>query len=137
MRIAIPIWGERISPVFDTASNLLIVEIEDQREISRFVICLDERQLPRRCYRIKALEVDILICGAISRPFSSMLTASGIKVISWISGRIEEVLQVYLTGTPFHPGLLMPGCKRNRFMRRNRARKRRSKGKGDDSEKRI
>jgi len=114
MRIAIPIWDDRISPVLDTASKLLIVEIEDQKESSRFEIYLDEQELSRRCLRIRGMEVDILICGAISRPFSRMLMASGVNIIQNITGHPEDVLKAYLHGRLFYSGFLMPGCKRNR-----------------------
>ncbi len=53
MKIAIPIWKDLISPVLDTASMLLIVDVEEEgREISRFQIFLDEQDAARRCFRI-------------------------------------------------------------------------------------
>lgn len=115
MRIAIPVWDHKVSPVLDTASRLLIVEVEDQGETSRFETCLDEQDLSRRCFRIQGLELDLLICGAISRQFSRMLMASGIDIIPEISGLAEEVLRAYLQGNLFHSRFLMPGCKRSRF----------------------
>jgi predicted Fe-Mo cluster-binding NifX family protein len=121
MRIAIPDWEGKVSPVFDTASRLLVVEVEDQGETSRFEIYLDEQDLSRRCFRMQGMEIDILICGAISRPFLRMLTACGIEVIPEISGLAEEVLQAYLKGNLFHSRFLMPGCKRNRFGQGSRA----------------
>ena len=119
MRIAVPIWEDRISPVFDTASRLLIVEMEDQKETSRFEILLDEQDIPRRCLRIKGLDVDILICGAISRHFFSMLISSGMNIIPGISGHSEEVLTAYFEGILDHDRFLMPGFKRNKFGRIN------------------
>ena len=115
MRIAIPIWEDKISPVLDTASRLLIVEIEDRGVASRFEIYLDEQDLSRRCFRIQRMEVDILICGAISHHFARMLMGSGIRVIPEISGQAEEVLKAYLQGDLFNSRFLMPGCNRNRF----------------------
>jgi hypothetical protein len=35
MRIAIPQWQGRVSPVFDVAGILLLIDIEDGREIGR------------------------------------------------------------------------------------------------------
>ena len=32
MRIAVPIWQDKVSPLLDAASRLLIVETEDERE---------------------------------------------------------------------------------------------------------
>ena len=112
MRVAIPIWEDKVSPVFDTASRLLIVEIEGQREASRFETCLNEQDISRRCFRIQKLGVDILVCGAISRPLSNMLMAFGINIIPWITGNPEDVLKAYLQGTLTHPSFLMPGCKK-------------------------
>ena len=114
MRIAIPVWDDKISPVLDTASKLLVVELKDRKESSRFEIYLDEQELSRRCVRIKGMDIETLICGAVSRPFWSMLEGFGINIIQGISGHPEEVLKAYLNGNLFHSGFLMPGCKRNR-----------------------
>ena len=119
MRIAVPIWEDRISPVLDTASRLLIVEMEDQKEASRFETILDEQDIHRKCFRIKGLDVDILICGAISRHFFSMLISSGMNIVPGISGHPEEVLTAYFEGKLDHDKFLMPGFKRNRFCRIN------------------
>lgn len=115
MRLAIPIWDDKVSPVLDTASRLLVVEVDDRGEASRFETYLDEQNLSRKCLRIQGLDVDLLICGAISRPFSRMLMAYGIDIIPEISGLTEEVLKAYLQGNLFHSRFLMPGCKRMRF----------------------
>jgi predicted Fe-Mo cluster-binding NifX family protein len=63
------------------------------------------------------MKVDILICGAVSRPFSRMIMASGIDLIPEISGNAEEILKAYLEGNLFHSTFLMPGCKRYRLSR--------------------
>ncbi|MGD9032264.1 MAG: NifB/NifX family molybdenum-iron cluster-binding protein [Desulfobacteraceae bacterium] len=112
MKIGIPIWEDRVSPVLDTASRLLIVELEDQKEASRFETFLDEQDLSRRCVRIRRLGVDTLICGAISRGFSKILEASGIHIVPGISGHPEDVLNAYLRGKLSHSRFLMPGFKR-------------------------
>lgn len=113
MKIAIPIWEDKVSPVFDTALRLLVVEVENREEECRFVYFMDEQDLTRKCRRIRKLDVDILICGAVSHPFLNMLKASGVDVIQQISGRAEEVLEAYLRGDLFHSRFLMPGCKRH------------------------
>ncbi|MCP4666788.1 MAG: hypothetical protein GY849_10515 [Deltaproteobacteria bacterium] len=118
MKIAIPIWEKGISPVFDTASRLLIVEVNDQKEASRVEIYLDEQDLSRRCVRIRNLGIDTLICGAISRSFSRMLMASGVNVIPELCGQAGDVLDAYLKGNLFSSSRYqMPGCKKNRRRR--------------------
>lgn len=136
MKIAIPIWDDdKVSPVLDTASRLLIVEVEGQKEASRFETFLDVQDLNRRCVRIQGLGVDTLICGAISQPFFRWLTASGIDIIPGISGHPEDVLEAYLEGTLSDPRFLMPGFKRHRWAQEDniltsrRCRRQRKRGK--------
>jgi predicted Fe-Mo cluster-binding NifX family protein len=114
MRLAIPIWDDRVSPVLDTASRLLLIEVENGAETSRFEVLLEEKELARRCLRIQGLGVNVLICGAVSRPFLKMLVSSGITLIPEISGAVEEVLQAYFKGTLSQTRFLMPGCKRGK-----------------------
>ncbi len=120
MKIAVPIWENRISPVLDAASRLLIIEIEDQREAFRFETLLDEHDTYRRCLRIQGLGIDTMICGAISCPFLRLLMASDIKIIYGISGITEEVLEAYFEGTLNHERFLMPGFRRYRFCEGNK-----------------
>jgi predicted Fe-Mo cluster-binding NifX family protein len=113
MRIAVSIWEDKISPVFDTASKLLIIENETQRETSCFEVYLLEQDIPQRCSFIRGLDLDVLICGAVSRQLEGRLKASGIKIISGISGPAEDVLEAYLEEGLLHSGFFMPGSKSN------------------------
>jgi predicted Fe-Mo cluster-binding NifX family protein len=110
MKIAIPTWNGRVSPVFDTASRLLVVEVGEEGECSRFETDITENFLPSKIMRLTGLGVDTLICGAISRPLAYMITTAGIKLIPWISGQVEGVLQAFLRGTLFDMQFIMPGC---------------------------
>ncbi|MBC8463889.1 MAG: NifB/NifX family molybdenum-iron cluster-binding protein [Deltaproteobacteria bacterium] len=112
MKIGIPIWEDKISPVLDTASRLLVVETEGQKESSRFETCLDVRDNVHRCFRIQGLGVDILICGAVSRRLLEKLMALGMQIIPGISGHPEVVLKAYLQGNIDDARFLMPGFKR-------------------------
>jgi len=110
MKIAIPTWNGRVSPVFDTASRLVVVEGGEGRETARFETDISEHFLPSKSMRLAGLGIDTLICGAISRPLAYMITTAGIKLIPWISGQVEEVVQAFLTNTLFDPRFIMPGC---------------------------
>ena len=94
--------------------RLLVVEVENEKEASRFIYYIEETDLPQKCRRINNLDVDILICGAVSQSFFNMLRASGLDVIQQISGLAEEVLEAFLNGNIYHSKFLMPGCKRHR-----------------------
>lgn len=115
MKIAISVWEGKISPVFDTASRLLVIVIEGEKEVSRFETYFDEQALISRCAKIRILGIDVLICGAISRNFLDMLKSCGIRVIPWVCGPVEQVLDAF-AGAPdgiyLEANFLMPGCSR-------------------------
>ena len=119
MRIAIPIWNDKVSPVLDAAARLLIVDVENNKEVSRFEIYIDEQDISRRCGCIRDMAVDILICGAVSRPFLRMIETAKINVIPEIAGNITDILGAYLNGNLMNSDFFMPGCKRWRHCRRN------------------
>jgi predicted Fe-Mo cluster-binding NifX family protein len=54
--------------------------------------------LPERVNRLGELGVQVLLCGAISRPLERMIRASGVKVIPCLRGSIEEIIGAYLNG---------------------------------------
>ena len=138
MRIAVPIWEDKVSPVLDTASRLLIVDIKDHKTDASFETYLEDQDFPQRCLRIQGMGVDVLICGAVSRPFLRMLMASGMEIIPGVSGKPDDVLAAYLAGTIHQQEFLMPGFKRERFGQRNgistvKRKRRRNKKRGNQT----
>jgi len=49
--------------------------------------------------------VDTVICGGVQDVFENLVRASGIELISWVSGNVEDLLDLFLTGR------LVPGCR--------------------------
>lgn len=124
-KIAIPEWQGQVSTVFDFAGKLLLIDIEGQKERSRTENLLPDEPMPQRVARLKNFSVDVLICGAISRPLASMIAGSDIEVLPDISGRIDDVLNAYLAGRLTEQRFSMPGCKareRKGFRGRGRGR---------------
>jgi predicted Fe-Mo cluster-binding NifX family protein len=110
MKIAIPIYNSNVSNVFDFAHRLLLVEIENGKEATRSEVALESQLLPQRVGQLKSLDVDILVCGAISRVLAKMVTASGIQLLPYVTGRVDDVLGAYLAGQLVQPQFAMPGC---------------------------
>ena len=50
MRIAVPIWNDKVSPLLHTTFKLLIVESKTQEEVYRFEVVLLEQDIKRRYY---------------------------------------------------------------------------------------
>jgi len=130
-KIAIPEWQGRVSTVFDFASKLLLIEIDGQKEMSRTENLLSDEPMAQRAARLKNLGANVLICGAISRPLVFMITGSGIDVLPYVSGCIDEVLNAYLAGQLTEQRFSMPGCKagaRKSFRGRGRGQERCHRG---------
>lgn len=110
MKVAIPVWQGRISPVFDVAGQLLVVELNGSTEIARRQETLPDEAPDHRIQRLLALGIETLICGAISRPLEAMLAAAGIEVVPRICGDVEEVLRAFLSAGLQDDQFAMPGC---------------------------
>jgi predicted Fe-Mo cluster-binding NifX family protein len=109
MRIAIPIWNDRVSSAFDFAHRLLLVDIEHGRETGRAEISLLPESIPGKANKLKTLGVRVLICGAISRSLASQVGASGVKVFPYVVGQVDEILKAYLTDKLVQPQFDLPG----------------------------
>ena len=110
-KIAIPIYGGRVSNVFDFAHRLLIIEFENEKESARSEVDLSAVAPMQRAGRLQQLKVNVLVCGAISRPLAGMIAAEGIEVIPYITGGTEEVIQAYIDGVlRTTPRYRVPGC---------------------------
>ena len=128
MKVAIPIWAGRVSPVLDVARRLVVAEFEAGNEINRQEEPLAETDLFRRAQRIHELGVDLLICGAVSRPLEDMLRANGVQVIPWICGPVDDVLELFISRQSLSPNYLMPGCCGRRRQARGAGAGRRGRG---------
>ena len=110
MKIAIPVWNDRVSSAFDFAHRLLLVDIENGKEMNRSEVALESQSLSLRASRLKSLGVDVLVCGAISRLLANMVIASGVEVLPYVTGHVDNVLQAYMTGQLVRPEFSMLGC---------------------------
>lgn len=110
MRVAVPVWGSRVSPVFDAAGELLVIDYTDDQETSRHLVELPAGSVSGRINAVHDSRIEILLCGAISRPLLDMLLAEGVSVTPFLSGEIESLLEARLADHLSDPCYLMPGC---------------------------
>ena len=122
VKVAIPTWTGRISPVFDVAKRLLIVEFQGNGEVSREETPIEETHVSARAQRVTQLGVNVLICGAISMPLEATLVSAGVRVIPFTCGSVGEILRAFASGQLTDEMFLMPGCcgRRRRFHGRHR-----------------
>jgi predicted Fe-Mo cluster-binding NifX family protein len=108
-RVAIPIFRARVSPVFDSCLQILMVDIEENRQISRSQLYLDQLSPSLRLDVLRDAGVTTVICGGISEVFHNMLNSAGIRTITGIAGEIEEVITAFLADRLDQAYFYMPG----------------------------
>jgi predicted Fe-Mo cluster-binding NifX family protein len=131
MRVAIPLWQGRVSPVFDEASRILLVDICEKREEHRQEESLMVRNPFKRAQLLPRLGVDLLICGMISQTQQTALASAGIRIIPHICGGMEEVIAAILDGRIESGALRMPGCGGRKGRRSRMARSCREETEGE------
>lgn len=118
MKVAIPVFENRISPRFDYAPDFRLYEIEGDKITGIRELSCEGWDDNERVSQLKELGVDTLICGGIPNYLLGILTNNGIKVIPWIAGDTSEALTLFLQGR-LNPGMVVcPGRRRKRFCKR-------------------
>ena len=110
MKLAIAVWNGRVSPLFDTSKNLEVFDVEKGELVLRGEVQVPEAEPVDKAAWLSGLNLDTLICGAVSRPLSELIVARGISLISFIAGEKDEVLAAFVSGTLPLRRLAMPGC---------------------------
>lgn len=111
MKVALPVWEDRISPVFDVARHLMVVEVDGKTEVDRRLVSMEPGSQHRRVQQLVELGVDILICGGVSRTLEEVLGYHRIAAVPWVSGEVDEVMASYLAGALLQTQFAMPGCR--------------------------
>jgi predicted Fe-Mo cluster-binding NifX family protein len=120
-KVAIPLFGSRISPHFTYAEMALLVDVEKEHVLQSREIALGATDELERIQYFKSLEIDTLICGGISRIAECVFAEQEVTVISWVTGEATDALEQFLLKR------LVPGacvCPKQ-----NRCRSRQGKGK--------
>jgi len=111
MKIAIPVWGYYVSTVFDFSDRLLIVDVDSGRIKDRSTVHFVENTIVGKAARLRELGVQVLLCGAISRPLERMIAVSGMTVVPFLRGTADEILEAYLSGRLRDRSFVLPGCR--------------------------
>ena len=114
MKVVIPHWQGRVSPVFDVAGQMLVIEIDGGRESARQERHLDAEFPQARAAWLVQEGIDVLICGAISRCLESAVVQAGVEVIPQICGDVECILSAFIDGQLEQDAFRMPGCRGQR-----------------------
>jgi predicted Fe-Mo cluster-binding NifX family protein len=124
MIIAIPIFGNRISPRLDCAKKILLIHIEktDRKVISCEEIDFQAGIAGKNIEFYLSNEIAVVICGGVSVETQDLFTKHKIKVVSWVTGEADKALDLFLEGNLVSGAMLCPGMrvKRWRFCSKGR-----------------
>ncbi|HOC26279.1 MAG TPA: NifB/NifX family molybdenum-iron cluster-binding protein, partial [bacterium] len=113
MIAAFATWNSRIAPVFDVTRKLHLVDREGVQISKESEVQLHAESPAQIALTLAELQVDVLVCGAISQPLRAMVMAYGIEVIPFVAGELDRVIDAWLQGRLLRSsGFAMPGCGR-------------------------
>lgn len=119
MKIAITIWGNRISPVFDAAATLLVAHIENRMVIKKSYTSFDPGTPFDLLKLLKKMQVSVLICGAISTKPADLIVNNDIKLISFVTGNALKLIENFARKQTIEKSYMMPGCSKLYCWRQN------------------
>ncbi|MEE4263598.1 MAG: NifB/NifX family molybdenum-iron cluster-binding protein [Desulfobacteraceae bacterium] len=110
-RIAIPVYKSRVSPVFDSCTRLLLIDLDRNQEIARTEILMEGLSGIERLKVLKKANVCTVICGGISDGLYKMISQAEIIMIIGIAGEVNQVMSAFRSNRLGEPCFYMPGYK--------------------------
>jgi predicted Fe-Mo cluster-binding NifX family protein len=110
MIVAIPIAEGRVSPVLDTAARFLIVRRDRGKVTQRRECVISPLPVDAMARSIAELQVDVVLCAAVSESLRRMLEGRGVRIRRHLCGDAESVLDAFLGGHLRQSEFRMPGC---------------------------
>lgn len=112
MIAAFATWNSRIAPVFDVTRRLHLVQRQGTQIVKEREVQIRGDSAAQIPLLLVELEVNVLICGAVSQSLQIMVMAYGIEVIPFVAGELREVIDAWLQGSLLRRSTFaMPGCR--------------------------
>jgi predicted Fe-Mo cluster-binding NifX family protein len=104
MKIAVPLFGDRISPHFGASSEILLVETQGQKVTKKITISIDADDPGQMARRLVTYGVDRIVCGGIQRNHKQWLIDKGIQVMDNHKGPAEKLVFKLIASEPLQGG---------------------------------
>ena len=128
MKLAMPVWNDCVSTVLDFSDCLLVIDFKSGIINDRSMADFAGNTIEEKVARLRELDIQVLLCGAVSMPMERRVMASGIDIIPFLRGRVDDVLNAYFSGHLLEPGFMLPGCRRGPGFGKGMGRRRRGHG---------
>jgi predicted Fe-Mo cluster-binding NifX family protein len=107
-KIAIPVFGNRVSSRLDCSESVLLVNIEEGVILRRQEMRWSHDSTLEKIRCMIQEGVQVLICGGLTETCARMLHDTGLEVIPWVRGEIEDVLRQYMQGALHTSSMVRP-----------------------------
>lgn len=96
--ILIPVFNQRISARLDCAEYIEAIQIDNHtiQSMEKIKICASNQL--EKLNLILSMKPDTIICNGLTDFYENEFLKNEIKVIPWIYGQLEEVIQKYIDG---------------------------------------
>jgi hypothetical protein len=111
--VAVTYWNTIVSPLYDASCWLMIARAGNQA----ILVNIRDLSLYQRAELCATEGVGVLICGAISGVAQTILEDRGIRVVPWIRGSVDELIDAFQRGVELGEFYAMPGRGRKRRAR--------------------
>jgi len=95
MKLCLAAYNNRIASVFDNANPLKLFVCSEETLYPAGEVWIPHNGASARIAAMRASSVDVLICGAINATTKRLLNETGIEVMDWYCGDIQEVLTAW------------------------------------------
>jgi predicted Fe-Mo cluster-binding NifX family protein len=109
VRTAVPAFMGRVSPVFDTCTQLILLEPGSANQLGQRSVAVADKSMHERVLTLQRMGVERVICAAVSDAFFTLLQEARIELVTGIAGEIDEVIDAYRSGALGQSRFRMPG----------------------------
>jgi len=120
MKIAIPLFGDRVSPRFDVSPEIRLIVVERGMVLRQEKLSAVNLTVPQRLEWIASNGVHKVICGGIDGFCRDQLGSRGIDVVQDVTGDAGVAFDLFMRGT-LRPGFRCERRGRRTFCSRKQA----------------
>lgn len=125
MLVAIPVFGDEVSPRFGYTTEMILAVIESGKVCSKQKLIVTGQGGMQVYSLLLSLRPQTLICGGIHRRWQRMLEHENIKVLWGVVGRVDDALNSFAKGGLNINQFVCPGRRNGRGRRQKRGYKHR------------
>ena len=98
MKVAIPRLGDSVAPCFEYSATFAVFTIDHGHVVDQTDLPVHSREPLDRVRLLRDQHVDTIICGGVQDVYEDLLSASGVCLVTWVTGNVDDLLQQYLEG---------------------------------------